>query len=264
MMEILASNLSIILAGVLSLAGIVLTIYLKFPQLRYPFLSLKIILGTLDWSGTRGKITPGRSFAAGTLTAMIPGAFLGTLLAVLIAGPGVVVWIWIVSFFISPIHFVLSTAAHRSRKRTSSGSVSGSVPDAVRQLTRSRWLSILSALFFIPAALFAGAALPVLFLSGGLSGAFAFRPGGVSNLPGPTAIAILVALGLVWITAGGIRRIGLYSKFTFYGGVLLLLISFLLGPLPEIGLLWDDIWKSFQDSADSLPATILGLTIYMA
>ncbi|MCB1138482.1 MAG: phosphatidylserine decarboxylase [Leptospiraceae bacterium] len=265
MMEILASNLSIILAGVLTLAGIVLTIYLKFPQLRYPFLSLKIILGTLDWSGTRGKITPGRSFSAGTLTAMIPGAFLGTLLAVLIAGPGVVVWIWIVSFFISPVHFVLSTAAHRSRKRTSSGSISGSVPDAVRQLTRSRWLSILSALFFIPAALLAGAALPVLFLSGGVSGAFAFRPGGDPLLPGPTAISILVAMGLVWITAGGIRRIGLYSKFTFYGGVLLLLISFLLGPLPEMGIIWEDIWRSFQDSGgSSLPATILGLTIYMA
>ena len=66
------------------------------------------------WSGTRGKITPGRSFASSSLSAMVPGAFLGTMLAVLIAGPGIIFWIWIVSFFLSPVHFVLSTAAHRS------------------------------------------------------------------------------------------------------------------------------------------------------
>lgn len=255
-----------ILVGVLALASIVLTIYLRFPQLRYPFLSLKLVLGTLDWSGSRGKITPGRAFAASALTAMAPGAFLGTMMAILVAGPGIVIWIWALSFFLSPIQFVLSTATLRSRKRTASGAVTGSVQEAVSQLTRSRWLTILSALFFLPAAILAGAALPVAFLSGGVSGAFAFQSGMPSDLlPGATAIALLLGLGLVLLSAGGIRRIGLYSKLAFYAGLLLMLISFLLGPFPQWGDIWDDVWNGFQDTLQGQwSASLLAMAIYFA
>ncbi|HBS05903.1 MAG TPA: phosphatidylserine decarboxylase [Leptospiraceae bacterium] len=265
-LSVLAGNISLILAGMLALAGIVLTIYLKLPQLRYPFLSLKLILGTLDWSGTRGKITHGRSFASSSLSAMVPGAFLGTMLAVLIAGPGIIFWIWIVSFFLSPVHFVLSTAAHRSRKRTSSGSVAGSSSEAVAQITRSRWLSILAASFFIPGALIAGAALPVVFLSGSLSGAFDLTAQASGFLPGPTGIAIALALGLVALSAGGIKRIGVFSKFAFYGGIALIILSLIVGPMPDVSGILDDVIAAFKDtfSAEHLPSVLLALTVYFA
>ncbi|MEQ8351857.1 MAG: archaetidylserine decarboxylase [Leptospiraceae bacterium] len=265
-LSVLADNLSLVLAGMLALAGIVLTIYLKLPQLRYPFLSLKLILGTLDWSGSRGKITPGRSFATSSLSAMVPGAFLGTLLAVLIAGPGILFWIWIVSFFLSPIHFVLSTAAHRSRKRTASGSMVGSSSEAVAQITRARWLSILAATFFIPAALIGGAALPVAFLSGGLSGTFGLSGSDTSLLPGPTAVAIALALGLVALSAGGIKRIGFFAKFAFYGGLALILLSLILGPFPDVSGILDDVVAAFQDSfsMQALPSMLLAMTVYFA
>lgn len=261
----LAINLSLVLSVLLAVAGIVLTIFLKLPQLRYPFLSLKLILGTLDWSGSKGKITPGRSFAASSLSALIPGAFMGTLLAVLIAGPGILFWIWIVSFFLSPIHFVLSTAAHRSRKRTSSGAIAGSGAEAVASITRSRWLAILSAVFFIPAALIGGGALPVAFLSGGISGTFP-SPASSGLVPGPTAISIAMAILLVVMAAGGIKRIGLYSKFAFYAGITLLVLSLIMGPMPDVSGILDDIAASFGDTwaLSSVPSILLALAIYFA
>ncbi|MCB1303292.1 MAG: phosphatidylserine decarboxylase [Leptospiraceae bacterium] len=245
LLSTLVANAAMILAGLLLVTGLTLTIYLRFPQLRYPFLGLKLIVGTLDWFGSKGKITPGRAFAASTLSSMIPGAFLGTLLAILIAGPGVLLWIWIASFFLSPMHFVLATLAHRNRSRTSSGSISGSVSGAVRGMLRSRWLSILSGIFFLPAAIAVGACLPVAFLGGAASGTFSLQN---ASFPlGPTGIGFLAAIALVFMAAGGIRRIGLISKYAFLIGALLLLFSVILGPWPVSGL-FSDVWHSFLDS----------------
>ncbi|OCC28776.1 Phosphatidylserine decarboxylase [Leptospira interrogans serovar Canicola] len=53
----------------------------------------------MDYKGSRGRLVHSQAFFSGTASSLLPGAVIGSALALMIGGPGVLFWIWISSFF---------------------------------------------------------------------------------------------------------------------------------------------------------------------
>ncbi|MCC5813886.1 MAG: sodium:alanine symporter family protein, partial [Leptospira sp.] len=101
----------------LIITGIYLSFRLGFPQLRFLFLSFKILTGNMDEKGSKGQIVHSQAFFAGVGSSLLLGSFLGTTLALMIGGLGSLVWIWVTAFFIMPLRFVSSTLAIKFRQK---------------------------------------------------------------------------------------------------------------------------------------------------
>ncbi|MBW7859323.1 MAG: sodium:alanine symporter family protein, partial [Leptonema sp. (in: Bacteria)] len=262
--DILLSSTSYPIFLILLLAGMYLTVKLGFIQLRYPFLSLKILAGALDWRSSQGRITPGQAFFAGSLGSLIPGSFAATILALVISGPAIFPLLWLIHFFQASTEYVLSTSTHRSRERNQKGLIESSPLLAATRLTRVRWAGLLYSVFFILAALNAGSILNIFLLK-----TVTAPLKNVIPIPGALglSIAFLFAVGL--ITAGGIRRIGSFAKFTGYASIILIIaavFSISFNPVVHttnfFKAMFADIILPYQRS--QLPTTLLSVSVYFA
>lgn len=262
--DLILSSSSYPIFLILLLGGLFLTFRTGWIQLRYPFLSLKIFAGALDWKGSRGKITPGQAFFAGTLGSLIPGTFAGTAFVLFFSGPALFPLLWLIHFFQGATEYILSTATLRTRNRGSKGFMESSLLLAATKLTRVRWAGLLHAIFFIGAALLAGSILNVFLLH---TVTRSIR----SALPAPGAMGMAVAFLfiVILIIAGGIRRIGLFGKFTAYASILLIaaaLFSISFSPLTHTArfveaLLADPL---LPYRPEQLPMTMLSVAVYFA
>jgi phosphatidylserine decarboxylase len=92
--EIIASY-----CGLLLFAGLYITYKLRFPQVRFLFLALKILSGAMDHKGSKGQLVHSQGFSAGTASSLLPGAIIGSAFAMMIAGVGALFWVWVATFF---------------------------------------------------------------------------------------------------------------------------------------------------------------------
>ncbi len=252
----LRENLAFPFLGLLLLAGIILTIRFRFFQFRYILLSIKILSGALDWKGSRGKLAPFRAFAAGSASAVLPGAALGTFLAVTLAGPGILPWIWLSAVPAAAVQFASATLSVRFRKKLPDGRILCGASVYTETGLRANWLALLHAGLFLFAALAFGAALPVSMTMPALASAGFQVP--------PITLVVVLAVILTLILLGGIRRIGWAAGNLVGVGAILSLIAFVLfltGPsstgagfLPAL----------FQAPTGGVSGIILALAIFHA
>jgi phosphatidylserine decarboxylase len=133
---------------------------------------------------------------------------------------------------------------------------------AATKLTRIRWAGLLHAIFFTGAALLAGSMLNVHLLHT-VTRAVRMPSFGAMGL----AVAFLFIV--ILILAGGIRRIGLFGKFTGYAGILLIvaaLFSISFSPLTHtarfLKALASDPLSPYRP--DQLPITMISVSVYFA
>lgn len=262
--DILLSSTSYPIFLILLLGGVYFTIKLGFIQLRYPFLSLKILAGALDWRSSHGRITPGQAFFAGSLGSLIPGSFAATMLALIVTGPAIFPLLWLIHFFQASTEYVLSTSTHRSRQRNQKGLIESSPLLAATKLTRVRWAGLLYSVFFIFAALNAGSILNIFLLKPVTAPLKNIIP-----TPGALGLSVAFLFGVGLIVAGGIRRIGNFAKFTGYASIILVvaaIFSISLNPVVHttqfLKAMVNDILLPYQRS--QLPTTLLSVSVYFA
>ncbi len=181
--------------------GLYLTVKLRIFQVPNLFLGVKILSGNLDQKKAKGKITHAEAFAAGSGWM---GAVVGAFLAREIAGPGALVWIWIVMFPAMAIQFAAPALSIRFRATAASGRVQSGPAMYIEKALRARWLTLLYAGLFFTAVLVAGGLWPLALV---YAAARAVLP-----MPGP-GLAVFLALPLILIALGGIRRTGLWAKY---------------------------------------------------
>ncbi|TGN02138.1 archaetidylserine decarboxylase [Leptospira dzoumogneensis] len=199
--------------------GLYLTFRLKFPQVRFLFLAIKIFSGNMDYKGSRGRLVHSQAFYAGTGSSLLPGAVLGSALALVLAGPGVLVWIWLSSFLIMPLRFVSSTLAIRFRIKLESGRYLSGPMYFIEKALRARWLAIAFSLACLLTVLSMGSAIPIL-------GASFLAQNGL-DIQGMT-VPFLVSIIVVFVVLGGIRRIGRVSSYIAPIGLILFFLSYIL------------------------------------
>lgn len=186
-------------AVLLLLVGIYVSIKLRFPQVRYIFLALKIFSGAMDHKGSKGQLVHSQAFYAGTASSLLPGALIGSALALMIGGVGSLFWIWVTTFFLMPLRVVSSTLAIKFRDKLPNGRYLSGPMYFIEKALRARWLAIAFALGSFFTVLSFGGVLPLVSMSYIAKSAFQLKGMGLS---------ISVVAFLVFIALGGIRRIG--------------------------------------------------------
>ncbi|MCC6275459.1 MAG: phosphatidylserine decarboxylase [Leptospiraceae bacterium] len=199
--------------------GIYLTIRLKFPQARFFFLAFKIFSGALDNKGLKGQLVHSQAFFAGTGSSLLLGAIAGSAVALTIGGIGSIFWIWVGSILIMPIRFVSSTMAIKFRTKLPSGRYLSGPMYFIEKALRAKWLAVLFALGSILAVLFMGGVVPTLAMTHISHNAF-----GIKGM----AVPIFISAILIYVSLGGIRRVGKMAGFLAPIGLLFFFFSYFI------------------------------------
>ncbi|ASP41994.1 sodium:alanine symporter domain protein [Leptospira interrogans] len=195
----------------LSFIGVILTIRLRFPQLRFLILAIKIFSGNMDYKGSRGRLVHSQAFFSGTASSLLPGAVFGSALALMIGGPGVLFWIWISSFFIMPLRIVSSTLAIRFRTKTDSGRYLSGPMYFIESALKARWLAVGFAAVGLLTVLVMGGVVPMLYVTHIANRVF--------EINGMT-VPFLLSVNLVFIVLGGVSRVGKVCAYLAPIGIL--------------------------------------------
>jgi phosphatidylserine decarboxylase len=195
--EIIASY-----CGLLLFAGLYITFKLRFPQVRFLFLALKILSGAMDHKGSKGQLVHSQGFSAGTASSLLPGAMIGSAFAMMIGGVGALFWVWVATFFIMPLRAVSSTLAIKFRTKLPNGRYLAGPMYFIEKALKARWLAIAFSIGCILTVLTLGGVVPVLSMSYIAKHAFDAKGMGL-----PVALTAI----LIFIVLGGIRRIGRVS-----------------------------------------------------
>ncbi|EMN02402.1 phosphatidylserine decarboxylase [Leptospira noguchii str. 2007001578] len=223
----------------LSFIGVFLTIRLRFPQLRFLFLAIKIFSGNMDYKGSRGRLVHSQAFFSGTASSLLPGAVIGSALALMIGGPGVLFWIWISSFFIMPLRFVSSTLAIRFRTKTVSGRYLSGPMYFIESALKARWLAVGFAAIGLLTVLVMGGVVPMLYVTH-----IANRVFEINGMTVPFLLSVI----LVFIVLGGIRRVGKISAYLAPIGIFLFFMGYFFLFKGSLMNFKDFIWLSFKEA----------------
>ncbi|MCB1143546.1 MAG: phosphatidylserine decarboxylase [Leptospiraceae bacterium] len=207
--EILSSYALLVL-----LVGLFVSFRLRFPQFRYFLLSLKILSGAMDDKGSRGQLIQSQAFFSSTASSLLLGAVLGSAFALSVGGVGVLFWIWVSAILVSPLKAVSSTLALKFRTKLPNGMYLSGPMYFIEKALKANWLAIAFALGSLGTVITLGGIVPVLSMTYISHNAF-----GSKGLIVPiTAVSILI-----YVSVGGVRRLGKFS-----GALVPLSLTFLL------------------------------------
>lgn len=205
------------------LVGLYLSIRAGFPQFSRLGFALRETLGAIRerFLSFGGQVTPFQAAMVAMSATIGTGHIIGMVGAVLLGGPGAVLWIWVAYLVGMATKFAEAVLAVHFRRQFADGSVLGGPMLYIRYGLGSRmaWLAALFALFTAIAA----------FGIGNLSQAGAVGVALAQEFEVPPAITgLLVALLVGVLLAGGIRSVARFAQIV----VPLKLVLFLLAILP--------------------------------
>lgn len=205
------------------LVGLYLSIRAGFPQFSRLGVALRETLGAIRerFLSFGGQITPFQAAMVAMSATIGTGHIIGMVGAVLLGGPGAVLWMWVAYLVGMATKFAEAVLGVHFRRQFADGSVLGGPMVYIRYGLGSRmaWLAALFALFTAIAA----------FGIGNLSQAGAVGAALAQEFDVPPAITgLLVALLVGVLLAGGIRSVARFAQIV----VPLKLVLFLLAILP--------------------------------
>lgn len=180
---VLAFLLLVLLSGVYLTIKFLAVLPLGF-LLKAPLVA-KSLVGNLDPGPAGNRLSPGRAWVLGSAYDSIVGAGLGAVFAHAVAGPGVLLWLVLISGLVGSVTFAIATVA----RTVASGGVAVQLYYAL-----------------------SGIAIP-LFVLVLVSQKLAF------------AYAILAVGLVFWIGRRGVPRAGLFARYSFVIAVVLLLAA---------------------------------------
>ncbi|ADD27227.1 alanine/glycine:cation symporter family protein [Meiothermus ruber] len=207
------------------LVGLYLSLRTGFPQLLRLGVALRETLGAIRerFLSFGGQITPFQAAMVAMSATIGTGHIIGMVGAVVLGGPGAVLWMWVAYLVGMATKFSEAVLAVHFRRQYTDGSVLGGPMVYIRYGLgrRMAWLAALFALFTAIAAFGIGN----LSQSGAVGAALAQE----FNVP-PAVTGLLVALLVGILLAGGIRSVARFAQMI----VPLKLVLFLLAILPLI------------------------------
>lgn len=178
--------------------GLLFTIYLGFPQIRYFNHAFRVVKGKYDKKGDAGDASHFQALTTALSGTVGTGNIGGVALAVFIGGPAAIFWMLVTAFFGMTTKFVEVTLSHKYREVTTDGTMAGGPMYYMKNRLNMKWL----------AAIFAGATILSSFGTGNMpqinniSNAL-FATFGVEQWISGLILAILLAM----VILGGIKRI---------------------------------------------------------
>ncbi|WP_246050057.1 alanine/glycine:cation symporter family protein [Aquibacillus sediminis] len=235
--------------------GIYLTIRLGFLQFKTLPYALRLAFSPARQDkNSKGDITHYQALTTAMAATIGTGNIAGVATAVVLGGPGAVLWMWITALLGMATKYAEAILAVKYRVTNDKGQISGGPMYYLEHGLKAKWLGVLFAIFGAFAAFGIGNMVQSNTVSDVLEASFNV-PGWVTGL----ILAVLAAL----VILGGIKSIGRVTAFfvpimaAFYiiGGLIIMIINIDIVP-SAVGLIFSD---AFTGSA--VGGGILGTVI---
>ena len=186
--------------------GVFLTIRLKFLPWRNLGYALKQVFSKPDkstTSGHEGDITPFQSLMTALAATIGTGNIVGVATAMVLGGPGAIVWMWISALFGLSTKYAESVLAVKYRQKNDRGEMAGGPMYAMQNGFRNKSIGKIFAVVFAFCAVLASFGIGNLTQGNSISGAVKTTFGVPTWITG----AILTVAALL-VLVGGIQSIG--------------------------------------------------------
>ncbi len=217
-----------IMLALLMGTGIFLTIRLKFLPWRNLAYALKSVFKKDDGSKSDGDISPFQSLMTSLAATIGTGNIVGVATAMVLGGPGALVWMWISALFGLSTKYAESVLAVKYREVNASGEMAGGPMYAMKKGFKNKKLGSVLAFFFSLFAVVASFGIGNLTQANSI--AYALNDSfSVPNWLTGLAVTLLALLVLI----GGIKSIGRVSGvivpfmavFYFLAGIIVIIIN---------------------------------------
>lgn len=235
--------------------GLFLTIRLGFLQFRTLPYALKLVFTKEKKEDkSKGDISHYQALTTAMAATIGTGNIVGVATAVVLGGPGAVLWMWITALFGMATKYAEAILAVKYRVVNDKGEMSGGPMYYLERGLNARWLGIIFAIFGSIAAFGIGNMVQANSISSALHSSF--------NVPTLlTGIILTILIGMVIL--GGIKSIGkvtalfvpIMAAFYILGGMVIMVMNIDLIP-SAVALIFND---AFTGSA--LGGGILGTVI---
>lgn len=197
-------------------AGLMFTLYLGFPQIRYFGKAWKELTSSKH-SGV-GETSKWGALSTALSSTIGTGNIAGVGLAIFIGGPSALFWMFVCAFFGMGLKMVEVTLAHKHREISSDGIVNGGPMYYMKNRLNMKWMGVIFSIATVTACFGTGSLPQMNSMSSLLEANF--------NIPPiVTGIVITIIIGLVLI--GGIKRIAQVNvRLTPFMGVIYIVGAF--------------------------------------
>ncbi len=130
----------------LVIAGVVLTIATRFPQVRMLREAFRVVM---EKPSTEGAMSSFGALMISTASRVGTGNIVGVSTAICLGGVGAVFWMWFIAVFGGASAFVESTLAQIYKRKNPDGSSYGGPSYYMETALKQRWLGVVFAIFVI-------------------------------------------------------------------------------------------------------------------
>lgn len=193
--------------------GTILSVRTGWVQFRFFPAAIRQFLSSLRKSDNQG-VSSYKALCTALAATVGTGNLAGVAGAIALGGPGAVFWMWVCALLGMTIKFAEAVLAVHYRVKATDGSYVGGPMYIVRQGMGKTWqsLAFLYCFFGVVAAFGVGSATQINTVLGGINGAVRSL-GGQENDFVNLIIGIVLAIILVLVLVGGVKRIGSAAAF---------------------------------------------------
>ena len=212
--------------------GVIFTLYLGFPQIRYFNHAWRIVRGKYDKAGQAGDASHFQALTTAISGTVGTGNIGGVALAIYLGGPAALFWMWMTAFLGMTTKFVEVTLSHKYREIDSNGHIVGGPMFVMEKRLNMKWLAVFFAVATVVSSFGSGNMPQSNNIAAGVQGAFGI----------PAWATGLILAGLLGaVILGGIRRIVKVAEYL----VPFMAVIYMIGALAVIAVNLDQIAPSF-------------------
>lgn len=224
--------------------GILFSIYLGFPQIRYFAHATRILRGKYAKDDAPGDTSHFQALTTALSGTVGTGNIGGVALAIFLGGPAALFWMWMTAFFGMTTKFVEVTLSHKYREKTADGTMAGGPMYYMEKKLNMKWMAILVAIATVVSSMGSGNMPQINNIALGINDAF-----GIEKWITGAVLAVLLAFVII----GGIKRIAQVAERVVPTMALIYVIGALaviFGNLENIGPSFTSIFSdAFSGSA---------------
>ncbi|MDG1205900.1 MAG: alanine:cation symporter family protein, partial [Pseudomonadales bacterium] len=178
--------------------GLFLTVYLKFPQIRFFNHAWRIVRGKYDKPDAQGDATHFQALSTAISGTVGTGNIGGVALAIYLGGPAALFWMWMTAFLGMTSKFVEVSLSHKYRQVDAEGHIVGGPMYVMERRLNMKWLAVFFAVATVISSFGTGSLPQSNNIANGVEASF--------GIPlWITGLVLAIILGCVIL--GGIDRI---------------------------------------------------------
>ncbi|WP_196137691.1 sodium:alanine symporter family protein [Aliikangiella sp. G2MR2-5] len=183
--------------------GLLFTIYLGFPQVRYFAHATRILRGKYAKDDAPGDTSHFQALTTALSGTVGTGNIGGVALAIYLGGPAAIFWMWVTAFFGMTTKFVEVTLSHKYREQTADGTMAGGPMYFMEKKLNMKWMAILFAVATVLSSMGSGNMPQINNIAVGLNESF-----GLEKWITGAVLAVVMAMVII----GGIKRIAHFAE----------------------------------------------------